>query len=122
MKRLFDIFVSFFGLLFVSPFLLGAALLIWLQDCKLPLYFATRMKTRSETFRMVKLRSMVHKADEKGGSSTSALDPRITPIGRVIRSCKLDELSQLWNVLVGDMSLVGPRPQEPDHCRRIWAF
>jgi lipopolysaccharide/colanic/teichoic acid biosynthesis glycosyltransferase len=60
---------------------------------------------------MVKLRSMVVQADKKGGVSTSATDRRITPVGRFVRAYKVDEVMQLWNVLKGDMSLVGPRPQ-----------
>ncbi len=59
---------------------------------------------------MIKLRSMVDRADKKGGESTSKNDPRITPVGKLIRKYKLDEFTQLWNVLSGDMSLVGPRP------------
>ena len=110
-KRLFDIFASFFGLLLLWPFLLLFMLLVWLQDFFSPLYIAPRARRRGETFNMVKLRSMVKNADKKGGASTAANDRRVTWIGRLIRKTKFDEVPQLWNVLIGDMSLVGPRPQ-----------
>jgi lipopolysaccharide/colanic/teichoic acid biosynthesis glycosyltransferase len=93
------------------PFLLIFMLLIWLQDFCSPFYIAPRARRRNETFNMVKLRSMVKNADKKGGASTAANDRRITWVGRLIRKTKFDEVPQLWNVLVGDMSLVGPRPQ-----------
>lgn len=110
-KRLFDIVVSFFGLLFLSPFLVVSMLLIWLQDYCSPFYIAPRARARGHTFSMVKLRSMVKNADKLGGASTAANDRRITWVGKLIRKTKFDEVPQLWNVLVGDMSLVGPRPQ-----------
>jgi lipopolysaccharide/colanic/teichoic acid biosynthesis glycosyltransferase len=110
-KRLFDIVVSFFGLLFLSPFLVVSMLLIWLQDYCSPFYIAPRARARRRTFNMVKLRSMVKNADKLGGASTAANDRRITWVGKLIRKTKFDEVPQLWNVLVGDMSLVGPRPQ-----------
>jgi lipopolysaccharide/colanic/teichoic acid biosynthesis glycosyltransferase len=110
-KRLFDILVSFFGLLFLSPFLLIFMLLIWLQDYCSPFYIAPRARARGRTFNMVKLRSMVKNADKLGGASTAANDRRITWVGKLIRKTKFDEVPQLWNVLVGEMSLVGPRPQ-----------
>jgi lipopolysaccharide/colanic/teichoic acid biosynthesis glycosyltransferase len=110
-KRLFDILASFFGLLVLWPFLLLFMLLVWLQDFFSPFYIAPRARRRGETFDMVKLRSMVKNADKKGGASTAANDRRVTWIGRLIRKTKFDEVPQLWNVLVGDMSLVGPRPQ-----------
>lgn len=110
-KRAFDIFAAFFGLLVFSP-LLGAVMLgIWLQDRQSPFYIAPRAARGGGEFRMVKFRSMVANADKIGGSSTAASDRRITPIGHFVRAYKLDELIQLWNVLKGDMSLVGPRPQ-----------
>ena len=84
--------------------------LIWLQDFRSPLYVPTRAGRDGRPFRMVKLRTMVVGADAAGIDSTAAADPRITAVGRFVRACKLDELSQLWNVVVGDMSLVGPRP------------
>lgn len=114
MKRLFDIVVSFVGLIILSPFLLLGAFLIWLQDFHSPFYIPWRIGRGGKKFRMVKLRSMVHRADTSGVSSTAGDDPRITWVGRVIRKFKLDEFPQLWNVLKGDMSLVGPRPNVDD--------
>ena len=75
-----------------------------------PFYFASRVGKNNQNFTMVKLRSMVVNADKSGVDSTSGNDQRITGVGKFIRKCKLDEISQLWNVLIGDMSLVGPRP------------
>ena len=110
LKRIIDISVSAVGLLATAPVLVPAMLLIWLQDRRSPLYLAPRVGRDGRRFRMVKLRSMVVNADRTGVDSTSVRDPRITAVGRVVRRFKLDELAQLWNVLVGDMSLVGPRP------------
>lgn len=113
LKRAFDIFGAACGLLVSSPLLLAVMVAIWLQDRRSPFYIAPRAARRGGTFRMVKFRSMVVNADKIGGSSTAATDRRITPVGRFVRAYKLDELIQLWNVLKGDMSLVGPRPQVP---------
>ena len=109
-KRLVDILASFFGLLITSPILLPVMFLVWKEDKKSPFYIAPRSGRNGTTFKMVKLRSMVVDADKSGVNSTSGNDMRITPIGLKIRRYKLDELIQLWNVLIGDMSLVGPRP------------
>ena len=113
-KRLVDILASFFGLLFFSPILLPAMFLIWKEDKKSPFYIAPRLGKNGIPFKMVKLRSMVVDADKSGVVSSSDNDMRITPIGHKIRKYKLDELIQLWNVLIGDMSLVGPRPNVKD--------
>lgn len=110
LKRTIDVVVSAAGLLLAAPILVPAMALIWLQDFRSPLYFAPRVGKDGRIFRMVKLRSMVVGADRTGIDSTSARDPRVTTVGRIVRRFKLDELSQFWNVLVGDMSLVGPRP------------
>jgi lipopolysaccharide/colanic/teichoic acid biosynthesis glycosyltransferase len=110
MKRLFDVVVSALGLLAASPVLLPVMFLVWRQDGHSPFYVAPRVGKGGEPFRMVKLRSMVVNADKSGVDSTGANDRRITPVGHFIRRYKLDELSQLWNVLRGDMSMVGPRP------------
>ncbi|WP_233454015.1 sugar transferase [Tsuneonella flava] len=83
---------------------------VWLQDFKSPFYIADRAGVGGRPFRMVKVRSMIVRADQSGVESTSASDPRITRVGHFVRRWKIDELSQLWNVLLGDMSLVGPRP------------
>ena len=109
-KRLVDILASFFGLLITSLILLPVIFLVWKEDKKSPFYIAPRSGRNGTTFQMVKLRSMVVDADKSGVDSTSGNDMRITPIGHKIRRYKLDELIQLWNVLIGDMSLVGPRP------------
>lgn len=110
MKRIFDVVAAFLGLLAASPILLPAMFLVWLQDRRSPFYVAKRVAKGGGEFQMVKLRSMVVGADRSGVDSTGAADARITPVGHVIRRFKLDELTQLWNVLQGDMSLVGPRP------------
>jgi len=105
-----DIVCSFLGLVVLSPLLIPVMALVWLQDFHSPLYVATRLGKDSRPFQIVKLRSMVVNADKIGIDSTSSNDPRITSIGYFIRRFKLDEFTQLWNVLKGDMSLVGPRP------------
>jgi lipopolysaccharide/colanic/teichoic acid biosynthesis glycosyltransferase len=110
MNRVFDILVSFFGLLFILPVLFFFMCLIYFQDKKSPLYIASRVGKNGKIFNMIKLRSMIVDADKNGVNSTSLKDSRITLVGHKIRKYKLDEFTQLWNVLIGDMSLVGPRP------------
>ncbi len=110
MKRFFDIVASSTGLLVMSPVLLLVMLLIWLQDFHSPFYVSPRAGRHGNTFTMIKLRSMVAGADKTGVDSTADRDTRITWVGHIIRRYKLDEFSQLWNVLRGDMSFVGPRP------------
>jgi len=110
MKRLLDISAAAIGLIVFSPLLLVLSIAIWLQDYHSPFYIAPRMGRGEKPFRMVKFRSMVIRADKTGVDSTAGDDPRITSLGRFIRRFKLDEIPQLWNVLKGEMSLVGPRP------------
>lgn len=110
MKRLLDIFLSFLGLFILSPILLVFMFLVYQQDKHSPFYVASRVGLNGKIFKMYKLRSMCIDADKSGVDSTSGDDTRITPIGHKIRKYKLDEIVQLWNVLVGDMSMVGPRP------------
>jgi lipopolysaccharide/colanic/teichoic acid biosynthesis glycosyltransferase len=112
-KRLLDLVASCLGLVVGSVVLVPALVVIWLQDRHSPVYIAPRTGRGGRPFQMVKLRSMRILADQVGGPSTAGDDPRVTPVGRWVRRWKLDELPQLWNVLKGDMSLVGPRPQVP---------
>jgi len=110
MKRLMDIAISLTGLFIASPILLIVSFLVWVQDFKMPFYIPYRVGKNQKQFKMIKLRSMIVNADASGVDSTGANDSRITAVGHLIRKFKLDELTQLWNVLRGDMSLVGPRP------------
>lgn len=110
MKRLVDVFISFFALFLLSPFLLFVALFIKLHDGGPVFYMAPRVGLHGKLFRMFKFRSMVLNADKIGASSTTSNDSRITGIGKFLRKYKLDELPQLINVFIGEMSLVGPRP------------
>jgi len=110
LSRLIDVALAGSALLLLSPLLAFLLLVIFLHDFRSPLYRAPRVGRGGRMFRMTKLRSMYQGADRTGVSSTAADDARVTPIGRVLRRLKLDEVPQLWNVLVGDMTLVGPRP------------
>ena len=110
LKRFFDVVTSGVGLVMASPLLLPVMFLVWWQDRHSPFYIAVRVGKNDRPFNMVKLRSMVINADKSGVDSTSVNDKRITAVGKFIRSYKLDELTQLWNVFKGEMSIVGPRP------------
>ena len=111
-KRYCDIALALFGLVLASPVMLITAILIKL-DSKGPLiYKQQRMGQHGKEFMMFKFRSMVVDAEKKqGGLYTSVKDARVTRVGRIIRRVRIDELPQLWNVLIGDMSFVGPRPE-----------
>ena len=113
MNRVFDIFFSLIGLIVLSPFLITFSILIWLNDFHSPLYIAKRVGKKKKFFKMIKLRTMIKDADKNKVDSTSSDDKRITKIGSIIRKFKLDEFTQLWNVFIGNMSLVGPRPNVP---------
>ncbi len=113
-KRIFDILFSLAGILLLIPILIPTLFLVWVQDFKSPFYIAERVGRDFKPFKMIKVRSMIINADKSGVLSTSSTDNRITPVGNFIRKFKLDELSQLINVLLGDMSLVGPRPNVPE--------
>jgi lipopolysaccharide/colanic/teichoic acid biosynthesis glycosyltransferase len=112
-KRLFDILVSAAALVLLLPILLGVAIAIKLSSPGPIFYRAVRVGRHGVPFKLYKFRSMVVNADKIGAGITTAHDPRITPIGRFLRRTKLDELPQLINVLRGEMSLVGPRPEDP---------
>ncbi len=113
LKRFMDISAAVAGLLFGGPFWLLVALAVKVEDWGPIFYSQERVGLGGRTFMIHKFRSMGTDAEKKGISWTSANDPRVTRVGRFIRSTHLDEIPQLWNVLVGEMSIVGPRPERP---------
>ncbi|MBP3729597.1 MAG: sugar transferase [Lachnospiraceae bacterium] len=114
-KRIFDIAASLMGLVIASPFMLLTALAIRLYDRGPALYTQVRLTKNGKKFKILKFRSMRVDAEEDGVARlTTANDNRITPVGRVIRAVRFDEMPQLINILKGDMSLVGPRPERPE--------
>jgi lipopolysaccharide/colanic/teichoic acid biosynthesis glycosyltransferase len=115
LKRALDVTLSLAVLVVLGPFFLVVLGLVWLQDRHDPFYRALRVGRGGRDFTMMKVRSMVVNADRTGVNSTSTADRRITPLGHLIRRYKFDELSQFLNVLQGDMSVVGPRPNT-----RMW--
>jgi lipopolysaccharide/colanic/teichoic acid biosynthesis glycosyltransferase len=110
-KRLFDVLTSGIGLLLVSPLLAAAALMVRITSPGPVLFRQERIGRFGRPFSILKFRTMVQNASALGGQITVGVDPRITPPGRLLRKTKLDELPQLLNVLKGEMSLVGPRPE-----------
>jgi len=113
LKRGFDILASTLGLIVLSPLFLIIAILVRLISPGPIIYRATRVGKDGQHFTLLKFRTMVINADKHGPGVTKNNDHRITRIGRVLRRGKLDELPQLVNVLRGEMSLVGPRPEDP---------
>jgi len=112
-KRFFDFIFSFLGLIVVSPILALIAFLIK-RDSRGPIFYrGLRTGQNGEPFKIFKFRTMVPDAEKLGGPSTSADDPRLTKFGKFLRKRKLDELPQLINVFLGQMSVVGPRPEVP---------
>ncbi|MFU1477808.1 sugar transferase [Roseovarius sp. C7] len=113
MKRLFDIVMTFGLLLLFAPIMIAVALAVRLDSPGPAIYRQIRVGRNLSRFGIYKFRSMVADADQIGGHSTQPGDTRITKVGAFIRKTSLDELPQLLNVLKGDMSLVGPRPDVP---------
>ena len=111
LKRLMDIVVSAVALIIASPFMLFAAIAIKLDDGGPVFFKQNRITKNGKIFNVLKFRSMIVDADKDGAKKAEVGDSRITKVGKFIRACRLDELPQLINVLKGDMSLVGPRPE-----------
>ncbi|HKW83838.1 MAG TPA: sugar transferase [Burkholderiaceae bacterium] len=114
-KRLFDLVAAAVGLALLSPLFLGIALWVRFDSPGPALYRQERVGRFGRLFRIHKFRTMSQGGSSKALQITVGADPRITRAGRVLRRLKLDELPQLWDVLVGDMSLVGPRPEVPKY-------
>jgi lipopolysaccharide/colanic/teichoic acid biosynthesis glycosyltransferase len=110
-KRLFDIFFSFFGIIFLSPFLLVISIIILLDSKGGFIYNQVRVGLNNSEFMLFKFRTMKINTDKDGLLTIGDNDHRITRVGYFLRKYKLDELPQLFNVLIGDMSFVGPRPE-----------
>ncbi|HYM66092.1 MAG TPA: sugar transferase [Patescibacteria group bacterium] len=119
MKRAFDLTGAMIGLILTSPILLVAAIAVKLGSPGPAFYSGPRVGRGGTVFEIHKLRSMKIGAADSGPSVTAAGDPRVTPAGRFLRRTKIDELPQLWNVVKGEMSLVGPRPEHPDFVARF---
>lgn len=119
MKRTFDCVVSAGALIVLAPLLMFAAALVKLTSAG-PIFFRQdRVGASFRRFRIYKFRSMVVDAPDNGAVITIGQDPRITPVGRILRAAKIDELPQLFNVLKGDMSFVGPRPEVPKYVEQF---
>lgn len=114
-KRLFDVTLAASGLLLIAPLLVAVPLLIRLDSSGPVIYRQTRVGRGFRPFTIYKFRTMTWAERDAGGRLTCAGDRRITRVGRWLRSTKIDELPQLYNVLRGDMSLVGPRPEVPEY-------
>ncbi len=110
-KRLFDFTASLIGLIILSPLFALVSILIILDSKGPVFYFQSRVGKHNKDFKLVKFRTMRPNADKSGLLTTSSRDNRITQIGYYLRKYKIDELPQLLNVIIGDMSLVGPRPE-----------
>lgn len=113
LKRMLDVIGATTGLVVLSPVLIAVGIAVKLYDGGPIFYRATRVGKDGTLFRVYKFRTMVVDAHRRGPGITALADPRITPVGRWLRRTKLDELPQLINVLKGEMSLVGPRPEDP---------
>lgn len=111
MKRLLDVAVSALALVITSPVLAAAAVAVKLESSGPAIYKGARAGRDGREFHILKVRTM--RVDPSGPGVTAGDDPRITRVGRFLRRTKIDEVPQLWNVLKGDMSLVGPRPEDP---------
>jgi len=112
-RRLFDVCAAAAALLVLSPVMLLIALAIRVSSPGPAIFRARRVGLHAKPFSMFKFRTMAQHVDASGGAITGRADPRVYPLGQLLRRTKLDELPQLFNVLRGDMALVGPRPEDP---------
>lgn len=116
-----DIIASLLGLVLLSPLFLLVAVLVKVQDGGAVFFLGTRVGKNGQVFKLFKFRSMTANAEKTGPGITTQKDSRVTKIGAILRKTKIDELPQLLNVLLGDMSLVGPRPEDPRYVEKYTA-
>ena len=114
-KRAFDMFAASVGIVVASPIMLATAIAIWMEDHGPVFYRQVRLTKNGREFKILKFRSMTVNAEQDGVARLAGQnDSRITKVGHFIRACRIDELPQLFNILLGDMSIVGPRPERPE--------
>jgi polysaccharide biosynthesis protein PslA len=121
-KRLVDVVIAVLGSVLLSPLMIYAALRVKFSSKGPVIFSQERIGYKGKPFRMYKFRSMIKNAEETGPTLSSENDPRITKYGRIMRKWRLDELPQLWNILAGDMSLVGPRPERRYYIDQVIAL
>ena len=118
-KRVIDLMVSSLGLLLGAPLIGAACLLIVCTSRGTPFYSQIRIGRNGCPFKIFKLRSMFLDAEKEGVRWASAQDPRVTWVGQILRKTRIDELPQFWNVLKGEMSVIGPRPERPEFVKQL---
>jgi exopolysaccharide biosynthesis polyprenyl glycosylphosphotransferase len=119
-KRIMDVAFSIAGLIFLSPLMLYAAIRVRLSSPGPIFYLQERIGFKGKKFLIYKFRSMIPNAEKDGPALSSHQDPRVTPWGRTMRKWRIDELPQLWNILKGEMSLVGPRPEREYYINQLY--
>lgn len=120
-KRVFDVILSLLLLIFLCPFMLVISIAIKLSSKGKIFFFQTRVTQYGKKFKIIKFRTMIEHAQKFGTQITTKEDKRVTKIGKVLRKYRIDELPQLINILVGDMSFVGTRPETPQYVREYTA-
>lgn len=113
-KRLMDAFFAFVLLVALLLPMLLVALIVWIDTKAFPIYAQKRLGLNEKPFTLIKFRSMRKDAEVNGAQWAATEDPRITRFGKILRATRMDELPQLWNILIGQMSFVGPRPERPE--------
>lgn len=118
-KRVIDVSIAILGIIFMLPLMLYALIKVKMSSPGPVFYSQERIGYKGRKFRIYKFRSMYHLAEKNGPQLSSENDPRVTPWGRIMRKWRLDELPQLWNIIKGEMSLVGPRPERAYYIHQI---
>ncbi|MCL2742529.1 MAG: sugar transferase [Planctomycetaceae bacterium] len=118
-RRIVDVFISVIALVVLSPLLLMIALIVYFTSPGGVFYCSRRIGKNEKPFTLYKFRSMVSGADKIGALNVAHTDARVTPVGRVLRTTKLDELPQFFNVIIGDVTLIGPRADIPEYIKKV---